>query len=108
MPSLPQSEAIPLIRSSNLQKIMVFNFHHQPFLLPLTNPEKSLNLMSLQWKKIKQSSRTGQNQYTVLKDSPNNVVQALTDIINCSLFTSNFLTAWNLAEVVTLLYEGDH
>ena len=33
--------------------LMVFNLHHQPFLLPLTNLVETLNLISLQWKKIK-------------------------------------------------------
>ena len=44
----------------------------------------------------------------VLKNSQDNVIQALTDIINCSLFKSNFRTAWKLAEVEPLPKEGDH
>ena len=43
-----------------------------------------------------------------LKDSPANVIQALTGIINSSLATSSFPLSWKLAEVIPLHKEGDH
>ena len=43
-----------------------------------------------------------------LKDSLPAILGPLTEIINCSLRTSTFSTAWKSAEVIPLLKEEDH
>ena len=44
----------------------------------------------------------------VIKDSLPVILGPLTDIINCSLNTSTYPTAWKKAEVIPLLKDGDH
>ena len=45
---------------------------------------------------------------SVIKDALPCILPALTDIINCSLLTSEYPTLWKSAEVVPLLKDGDH
>ncbi len=45
---------------------------------------------------------------SVIKDALPCILPALTDIINCSLLTSEYPTLWKTAEVVPLLKDGDH
>ena len=44
----------------------------------------------------------------VIRDCLPVILGPLTEIINCSLSTSTFPTAWKLAEVIPLLKDGDH
>ena len=45
---------------------------------------------------------------SIIKDALPCILPALTDIINCSLLTSEYPTLWKMAEVVPLLKDGDH
>ena len=48
------------------------------------------------------------NLQAKIKDSLPVVLGPLTEIINCSLRTSTFPTAWKKAEVIPIHKEGDH
>ena len=45
---------------------------------------------------------------SIIKDALPCILPALTDIVNCSLLTSEYPTLWKMAEVVPLLKDGDH
>ena len=45
---------------------------------------------------------------SVIKDALPCILPILTQIVNCSLLTSVFPTAWKKAEVIPLVREGDH
>ena len=45
---------------------------------------------------------------SVVKDALPVILPVLTDIVNSSLLTSVFPSAWKVSEVVPLLKDGDH
>ena len=46
--------------------------------------------------------------FPFLKDSLDVILHPLTDIINCSLRSSKYLSTWKLAEVIPIHKDGDH
>ena len=45
---------------------------------------------------------------SIIKDALPCILPIVTDIVNCSLLTSVFPTAWKISEVILLPKEGDH
>ena len=74
-------------------------------LYPVTCYEIQKNVMSFSSNKAPGLDKVSMS---VIKDALPCILPILTQIINCSLLTSVFPTAWKKAEVIPVVKEGDH
>ena len=93
LPAPPTSASLAVAESQN------FSF------VPVSRGEVRRTIMAFQSNKAPGHDKV---RMPTIKDALPCILPVVTDIINCSLQTSVFPSAWKISEVTPLLKEGDH